>query len=177
MSLQFGSTKIGAMQYNGQAISEAMYNGQTVYTSGLPVVHITGTTTNGSRDQFRAACVAHGTTYQTVVELPFALDTSASTRTSGMFNGCLSLTHVPEMDTSNVTNMSDMFRNCLSLAHVPDLETSNVTSATYMFDSCPALTDGNVRLIGKHPSVSILFMIRGSGLTREPFFDAAGNPI
>lgn len=37
MTLQFGPTKIGGMQYNGVTISEAMYNGQIVYRSVITV--------------------------------------------------------------------------------------------------------------------------------------------
>lgn len=37
MPAQFGSTKIGAMQYNGVTISEAMYNGQIVYRSVIRI--------------------------------------------------------------------------------------------------------------------------------------------
>lgn len=33
MPIQFGSNKIGAMQYNGVTIGEAMYNGQIVWQS------------------------------------------------------------------------------------------------------------------------------------------------
>ena len=82
MSLQFGPTKIGGMQYNGATIGEAMYNGQIVYRSALPVVVINGTSGTQSRDQFRAACVQYGTTYSTVTQLPFQLDTSAATNLS-----------------------------------------------------------------------------------------------
>lgn len=174
-----------------------------VWPSGpvLPVVQITGTTGFESRDQFRQACIDHGTTYDTVEVLPFRLDTSNATYMGYMFNGCSLLTHVPDMDTSNVTNMGYMFngcsslmyapsldtsnvtnmgymfRNCSSLTHVPDMDTSNVTSTVRMFGNCAALTDGNVRLIGRHPDVSTTNMIAGSGLTREPFYDTNGNPI
>lgn len=174
-----------------------------VWPSGppLPVVQITGTTGNESRTQFRQACIDHGTTYDTVEVLPFRLDTSNATRLASMFNGCSSLTHVPDMDTANVTSMVYMFRNCSSLTHVPDMDTSNVTDMSYMFDgclslthvpdmdtsnvtnmvrmfgNCAALTDGNVRLIGRHPDVSTTSMLFGSGLTREPFYDTNGNPI
>ena len=59
---------------------------------GLPVVTITGTTSTAARDQFRAACVEYGTTYQTVTELPFLLDTGRATRMVSMFRDCTSLT-------------------------------------------------------------------------------------
>ena len=167
----------------------------------LPVVTITGTTMTGARDQFRAACIDYGTTFDTVKVLPFRLDTSNTTSMAHMFRDCAALTSVPPLDTSNVTSMSNMFvdcaalttapemdtsnvdrmnnmfQRCTHLTHVPDLATSNVTNAGWMFDGCTLLTDGNVRLIGKHPTVITSAMIQGSGLTREPFYDTDGNPI
>lgn len=41
MSLQFAPTKIGAMQYNGVTIGEAMYNGQIVWSAAQPVTPFT----------------------------------------------------------------------------------------------------------------------------------------
>ena len=167
----------------------------------LPVVTITGTTGTVSQNQFRQACIAYGTTHQTVQVLPFRLDTSQATNVSYIFYNCSSLITVPVLDTSQATNMSDMFRNCSSLTSVPDLDTSQATNMNYMFDGCSSLTsvpdldtsqatymsgmfygcssltDGNVRCIGKHPDVATLFMIQNSGLTREPFYDTNGNPI
>ena len=167
----------------------------------LPVVAITGTGGSESRDQFRQACTQYGVNYQTVQELPFRLDTSQATSLINLFNGCSSLTQVPDMDTSQVTSMSSMCRGCSSLTQVPDMDTSQVTSMSSMFYNCGALTqvpdmdtsqvtnvhsmfyncgaltDGNVRLIGRHPNVINTNMILGSGLTREPFYDQQGNPI
>lgn len=201
MALQFGPTKIGAMQYNGVTIGEAMYNGQIVYRSvpPMPVVAITGTSGLTSRDQFRAACIAHGTTFDTVVELPFLLDTSNATNMDVMFSycsaltsapvmdtakvtsmgwmflGCTSLVAAPVMNTSQVTNMGSMFDGCAALTYVPVMDTAKVTNMGWMFADCAALTDGNVRLIGKHPSVDTTEMIYLSGLTREPFAGAGGT--
>ena len=177
MALEYDGHRIGAMQYDGVTIGEAMMDGQVVYQSGLPVVQITGSGGTVSRDQFRQACIDFGTTYDTVEVLPFQLDTSQSTAMTNFFYGCTSLTSVPDLDTSNVTSMSYMFSGCSALTHVPDLTTSNVTDAGWMFNSCTLLTDGNVRLIGKHPNVDTNAMILNSGLTREPFYDTAGNPI
>ena len=39
MTVQFGSTAIGGMQYNGVTIGEAMYNGQIVYRSVPPSIY------------------------------------------------------------------------------------------------------------------------------------------
>lgn len=275
MPIQFGSTKIGAMQYNGVTISEAMMDGQIVFRSypypltgqwgpqeigtgnhvmgtheikhdgryrivhtipggaglaairspngevigsfgdpsvaevvgtfaagdviefvgavlvgtpvvsgtwsiieePLPVVTLTGQGSGGSRDQFRAACTQYGVDYATMTELPFLLDTSASANLSNLFRDCAYLKTVPPMDTSNVTSFNYMFQGCWSITHVPDLHAATATSATYMFRYCEELTDGNVRLIGKHPNVTTTSMIQASGLTREPFYDTNGNPI
>ena len=46
---------------------------------------------------------------------------------SQMFNGCSSLTTIPQLDTSSVTNMSQMFNGCYSLTAIPELDTSSVT--------------------------------------------------
>lgn len=44
MSLQFGPTKIGGMQYNGVTIGEAMMDGQIVYRSVPPSIYpVSGT--------------------------------------------------------------------------------------------------------------------------------------
>ena len=106
-----------------------------------------------------------------------AMDTSGVTGMGYMFSNCSSLTHVPGMDTSQATSMTYMFFGCSSLTSVPDMDTGQVTDMNGMFRECAALTDGNVRLIGRHPQVSTSGMILYSGLTREPFFDADGNPI
>lgn len=138
------------------ATAESGYElvGQVEWThEWLPVVTITGGSSYTSRTQFRQACIGYGTVYSAVETLPFLLDTSQATHLDRMFQGCASLTHVPDLDTSNATDVRSMFQDCA------------------------ALTDGNVRLIGKHPSVNTSSMIRGSGLTREPFYDQAGNPI
>lgn len=132
-----------------------VYRGNTLVWQSMPVVTITSTNELGfeSRSQFRQACIDHGTTYQTVETLPFLLDTSQSTILRFMFDGCSSLTQVPDLDTSQATNLSYMFRDCSSL------------------------TDGNVRCIGRHPDAYTNGMIARSGLTRLPFYDTNGNPI
>lgn len=117
------------------------------------VVQITLGTRDEARDQLRAALSVRGMDYQTVTEIPFDIELVGTGSTRDMFNGCAALTSVPDMHTSQVTNVTGMFRGCSSL------------------------TDGNVRLIGRHPNVTTLYMILGSGMTREPFYDAAGNPI
>ena len=106
----------------------------------LPVVQITGTTGNVSRDQFRQACIDHGTTYDTVVTLPFLLDTSQATAMNNMFQGCSSLTSVPDLDTAAVTTVGSMFSGCAALTQVPDMNTSRVINMGAMFLGCSALT-------------------------------------
>lgn len=113
------------------------------------------TSSFGTRNDFRVLLGEYGLDYTTVRELPFDLDTSQVTRMFAMFHGCSSLVSVPDLNTRNVTNMNSMF------------------------DRCSSLTDGNVRIIrpdGTKPGFRS-FMIRGSGLTREPFFLPDGTPI
>ena len=57
-----------------------------------------------------------------------------------MFNGCTSLTTIPEMDTSYVNDMYYMFYGCHSLASIPPMNTSKVTSMNCMFNGCTSLT-------------------------------------
>lgn len=130
-----------------------------------------------AQQQLRAALADRGMDYTTVTEIPFDIELVDRGATQYMFQGCSSLTSAPAMDTSNVTDMGSMFRGCSSLTHVPDLDTGQVWNTSNMFRDCAALTDGNVRLIGRLPDVVTTSMIRNSGLTREPFYDTAGNPI
>lgn len=161
MTLQINGKNIGEVRYARDdgtlaTVGEArVWDGQwrTVYTSMDTVVILDNGIALGARNQFRAALTDYGLDYRTVTKLPFRLD------------------------TSNVTNTYYMFDGCSSLTSVPDLDTSNVTSVSYMFYGCSSLTDGNVRLIGKNRTMSTTAMILNSGLTREPFYDTNGNPI
>ena len=110
---------------------------------------------------------------------PFVLNTSKVTNMYNMFRGCSSLTSVPDLDTRSVRDMDNMFGSCPSLTSVPDLDTSQVTNMDNMFYGCSSLTDGSVRLIRKDGTkpASRSYMIRQSGLTREPFFTPDGQPI
>lgn len=109
--------------------------------------------------------------------LPFIPDVTGVEDLSYAFSDMVSLKAVPPLDTSSATNTTYMFGGCSQLTHVPDLSAASVTDASLMFYRCVNLTDGNVRLIGKHPDVGTYNMIEGSGLTREPFYDTEGNPI
>ena len=61
---------------------------------------------------------------------------------SDMFNGCSSLSSLPDLskwNTSNVTDMSSMFEGCRSLSSLPDIskwDFSNVTDMRGMFKGC-----------------------------------------
>ena len=202
MGLMIGGVSAQGLILDGHSVS--LYVGGSPPVKVWPTsgsVQITLGTGFQARDQLRSALTARGLDYQTVTEIPFDIELVGTGSTWSMFHGCSSLTTVPEMDTSSVTNMSNMFRNCSALTHVPAMDTSSVTNMTHMFNNCSALThvpdmdtslvtnmaqmfyncsaltDGNVRLFGKHPNVSTTYMISGSGLTREPFYDTDGNPI
>ena len=163
--------------YVGSTPVTAVYVGAEKIWPTREVVQITLGTGFQARDQFRAALSARGLDYRTVAEIPFDIELVGTGSVQYMFLDCSSLTSVPDMDTSQVTSMRAMFSSCSSLTYVPEMDTSQVTNMLYMFLSCSALTDGNVRLIGRHPNADTTGMIIGSGLTREPFYDTAGNPI
>lgn len=199
MAIQFGTSPIKEMQYNGVTIGEAMMDGQIVYRS-MPTIRLTGEGA-AARTQFREALVEYGTTFDTVTELPFRVDARSVTNASYVFQNCYALAHppyvdvsgvtfltylfqncralvtAPPLDTSAATHFTNMFDGCESLSHVPDLDAGNVLYTNRMLRGCVSLTDGNVRLIGKNPDVSTGDMILDSGLTRLPFYDANGNPI
>ena len=67
------------------------------------------------------------------------------TNMSYMFDGCNSLSSLPDIskwDTKNVINMSNIFKNCNSLLYLPDIsswDTSNVINMSYMFSGCTSL--------------------------------------
>lgn len=173
MALTVGGTPVKSV-YVGSTPVKAVYVGsQKVWPT---IVQITGTSGMTSRNQLRDAVTALGLNYRTVTHLPFEIDTSQATSLLDLFNGWTALVVAPEMTTPQVTDMGGLFRGCTALEYVGDLQTSNVTNAGYMFNACPALTDGNVRLLGKHPNVSTTAMIANSGLTREPWYTADGQP-
>ena len=119
-----------------------------IYVWGMPpdemrgweTVQITLGTGSQTRDQLRAALADRGLDYRTVIEIPFDIELVGSGSAQDMFNGCASLTTVPDMDTSRVTNMSYMFSGCSSLTTVPDMDTSRVTIMGGMFSGCSSLT-------------------------------------
>ena len=66
--------------------------------------------------------------------------TESVTDTNYMFDGCSSLTTIPQLNTSSVSSMEYMFRDCASLTTVPQMDTSRVSSMRGMFDGCSSLT-------------------------------------
>ena len=152
MGLNVGNNPVKAV-YVGSTPVKAVYVGAEKVWPTRETVQITLGTGYEARGQFRAALADRGMDYQTVTEIPFEIELVGTGSAQYMFDGCSSLTSVPDMDTSNVTEMR------------------------YMFRGCSSLTDGNVRLIGRHPDVDTTGMITRSGLTREPFYDTNGNPI
>ena len=74
------------------------------------------------------------------------IETEKLTDMSYIFEGCSSLSSLPDIsnwNTSNVTNMSFMFSRCSSLSSLPNIskwDTSNVTNMSSMFSCCNALS-------------------------------------
>ena len=200
MTIELDGASLQEGVMDGLPLLEVWVGGEKIWPT-REVVQITLGAGFQAQDQMDAALTARGLDYWNVTEIPFDIelvgsgsaqylfngfwalmsapdmDTSQVTNMSGMFQSCSALTSVPDLDTSGVTNMNSMFMSCSALTHVPDMDTSQVTDMSWMFYDCPSLTDGNVRLIGRHPQVDTTGMITGSGLTREPFYDTAGNPI
>lgn len=167
----------------------------------VPLVMPASTSVYGARDWLRSTLSERGLDYRTVTEIPFAIDSSRVTGMTSMFQGCSKLEKAPVLDTRNVKNMSSMFQSCASLREapaldtrslefaaemfsdckslvkVPDMNTAKTIGLVGMFYNCAALKDGNVRLIGRNSGAITMDMIKGSGLTREPFFDKAGKPV
>ncbi|TYR17497.1 BspA family leucine-rich repeat surface protein [Corynebacterium urealyticum] len=177
MSMHFGGKKVKEMYWAGRKIKEAWYEGERVF-SGKPVEVMPAMSgTYDARDWLRAKLTEYGENYATVKEIPFEIDAGEATTMRNMFANCYKLVTAPAMDTSQVTNTAYLFYQCRSLIEVPPMNTAQVTDARNMLRECRELTDGNVRLIGKHPRVDTSSMIYDSGLTREPFYDSSGRPI
>ena len=74
------------------------------------------------------------------------IDIYKITDISSMFEGCSSLSYLPDIskwNTNNITNMSSMFRGCLSLSKLPDISkwnTNNVRNISSMFYGCSSLS-------------------------------------
>lgn len=76
-----------------------------------------------------------------LTRVPDILDLSSCMTTEYMFYGCSSLTRVPDiLDVSGCTNVSSMFTGCSSLTRVPDiLDLSASQNTSGMFYGCFAL--------------------------------------
>lgn len=202
MGLIFGGASASDLILNGKSVS--LYEGGNPPIKVWPTretLQITMGPGMEARDQFRAALTARGLDYTTVTELPFDIELVGSGDALHLFYGCSALISVPPLNTINVTNMNGMFQECHSLVTIPPLDTSNVVYApamfaycssltsvptmnaanmlnvTDMFTGCVALTDGNVLLTNRNPAVNSAGMIAGSGLTREPWYNADGTPL
>ena len=100
------------------------------------------------------------------------MNTSNVTSMYSMFNDCSSLTSVPQMNTSNVTEMSNMFYGCSSLTSIPQMNTSNVTSMYFMFSSCRSLT--SVPQMNTSRVTNMGYMVSGcSSLISIPLLDCS----
>lgn len=75
----------------------------------------------------------------TLTALP-QIDTSNATNAMRMCNGCTALTTVPQLDISNVNDTLSMFNGCSSLITIPLLNISKSANTYRMFSDCPALT-------------------------------------
>ena len=67
-------------------------------------------------------------------------DTENVTNMKSMFQGCSSLTTIPQLNTIKVTNMSSMFHKCSNLTTIPQLDTNLVIDMNNMFNGCYNLT-------------------------------------
>ena len=172
MSMHIDGKKITEMYWGGQKIREAWYGGERVF-SGKPV-EVMPPTPNwyDAQDWLRGRLTEYGESYQTVKEIPFEIDTGESSNLDSMFDGCSSLTTVPDMDTSQVTNMSSMFYRCSSLTTVPDMDTSQVTNMQSMFEGCSSLTTAPVMDTSQVTDMRSMFY-DCSSLTTVPDMDTS----
>ena len=84
----------------------------------------------------------YGLDYETIPDTVMgSLDLTSVKDMRDMFNGCSSLTTIPEIDTSNVTQMLRMFNRCSSLTTIPQLNMSKTVSSLQMFNACSSLTE------------------------------------
>jgi hypothetical protein len=94
-------------------------------------------------------------------------DTSNGTTFSYMFDGCSSLTTIPELDTSNGKSFSYMFRDCSSLTYVPPLDCSSATSVANMFRGAGGQkTNLNIAGLDTSNATDFSYMFYGSKVVR-----------
>lgn len=74
-----------------------------------------------------------------LVSLP-NLDFSSATTLNSAFNTCIRLCRIDSMVTSStLTDITGLYSGCASLVHVPDINTTNVTNASNVFLGCDSL--------------------------------------
>ena len=110
-----------------------------------------------AQNWLRATLTKYGQSYDTVMELPFDIDSRNATNMYAMFYSCTALTSVPQMDTGKVTDMAFMFDGCSALTTVPQLDTRNVTNMYQMFQNCTALTSVPQMDTGKVTDMRFMF--------------------
>lgn len=65
----------------------------------------------------------------------------SSTHIDYLFEGCSSITTIPNFNLSSVVGTRYMFNGCTSLISIPNINLPELVDATYMFSNCSALTD------------------------------------
>lgn len=64
-----------------------------------------------------------------------------STHIDNLFNGCSSITTIPNFNLDFVVSMRYMFNGCTSLTSMPNINLPELVDATNMFSFCRALVD------------------------------------
>lgn len=64
-----------------------------------------------------------------------------------MFNGCYSITSIPQLDTSNVVYMTTTFRSCYNVIDMPIFNLGKVTSMQNTWYGCSALSNQSLNNI------------------------------
>lgn len=109
---------------NGTPTSEYADKIGTIKIDGLDTSTVTDFSYFAQKDRFGTGEILTG------------LNTKSGTNFSSMFNGCISLTTIPQLNTSNGTSFYGMFSNCKSLTTV---ELTSFISSDGMFYYCLAL--------------------------------------
>ena len=58
-----------------------------------------------------------------------------------LFDGCTSITELPDIDFSNATSLQTTFRSCSNLLYAPEIDSRNVTDMQLMFQFCTSLKE------------------------------------
>lgn len=141
------------MQLEGYTNLASMFTGcrNLTYIPEITLQNIGGTSNVNLSSMFNACAALQ-------VVPPITLKTAGSiTNTSGMFQGCWSLTVAPFFDTSNVTDTTNMFNNCRELTTVPLYNLQNCLNTSGMFNNCSALASIPKFDISKVTNTSLMF--------------------